>query len=388
MTRGGNPSEAEMIWHLKFSNLVMLQNELMNIATLKKEAKSKKTLASRLLELAKLPDPTVQYAVAVNPKAPLAALEYLSGHGKWTILKAVASNPNINLEILEKLAKHKQNTVCIAVAQSIQTPAELLAQLARHSDAAVRRAVTDNKNCTAAIFTKLSEDSDALVRFDVAVRDACPIAVLEKLSQDPDPLVRGAVAWNNLVPIKELRMLATDPAASVRASSVENLRQRGEINLLQTLSRDVNSEVRLEIAKLYAWIPQFHNHLVIDPDEKVRECLAGHHDLPQDQMLILAKDSSADVRKNIASRDDLGQAMFEVLLKDQNPEVRRTLAYAKATKTPAWVLEQLASDPDEDVRWQVAYVGVASNQILKRLTQDPSPSVREAATETLSRTWR
>ena len=47
----------------------------MDIAALKKEAKSKKTIASRLLELAKNPDPTVQYTVASNPNAPLAALE-------------------------------------------------------------------------------------------------------------------------------------------------------------------------------------------------------------------------------------------------------------------------------------------------------------------------
>jgi hypothetical protein len=340
----------------------------MDVAALKKEAKSKKTPATRLLELARNTDPTVQYAVAANPKAPLGALEYLSGHGKWTILKAVALNPNVSLAILEKLAAHKQNTVCVAVAQSPQTPAQLLAQLALHSDSVVRRAVTENKNCTDAIYTKLSQDPDSLVRFDVALRTTSPV-VLEKLSLDPDGQVRGAVAWNRVIPNKTLHLLAGDPKASVRASTVDQLRNRGAINLVQTLARDPDSEVRLEVAKLFTWLPQFHDHLVTDPDETVRECLAEHHDLPQVSMLILAKDSSDQVR-------------------DSSPAVRRTLAYAKTTKSPAWMLEQLAIDPDENVRWQVAYVGVVSDQILKRLSQDSSQSVREAALETLSRTWR
>jgi hypothetical protein len=77
----------------------------MDIAVLKKEAKSKKTLATRLLELARNADPTVQYAVSANPNAPLAALEYLSGHGKWTILKAVALNPNVSEAILEPVIR-------------------------------------------------------------------------------------------------------------------------------------------------------------------------------------------------------------------------------------------------------------------------------------------
>jgi hypothetical protein len=116
--------------------------------------------------------------------------------------------------------------------------------------------------------------------------------------------------------------------------------------------------------------------------------LAQHSELPQAAMLTLSKDSSDQVREQIANRDDLSKAVFEVLLKDQKPEVRRTLAYAKTTNTPAWVLEQLASDPDENVRWQVAYVGAASDKILQKLTQDSSQSVRDAAKETLSRSWR
>ncbi len=361
----------------------------MDVTTLKKEAKSKKTLASRLLELAKTPEPTVQYAVAANPNAPLAALEYLSGHGKWTILKAVAVNPNVSLAILEKLASHKQNTVCVAVAQSTKTSDQLLAKLAQHSDSVVRRAVTENKNCSDAILATLGQDPDSLVRFDVAIRTKSPV-VLEKLAFDPDEYVRGAAAGNKGVPTKDLRVLATDPKASVRASSVRNLRQRGEMKLLLTLARDMNAEVRFAIVNENAatWNNQLHDHLVTDSDEKVRECLAVHYELPQTMMLILAQDSSTAVREQIAHRNDLTKAVFEILLKDPNPEVRRTLAYANTAKPPAWVLEQLAIDPDENVRWQVAYVGVVSDQILKKLTQDSSQSVRDAANETLNRTWR
>ena len=83
----------------------------MPAATEKKEAKSKKTAPARLLELSRNADASVQYAVASNANAPVQALEYLAGHGKFTILKAVAGNPNVTPVILERLAMHKQWTV-------------------------------------------------------------------------------------------------------------------------------------------------------------------------------------------------------------------------------------------------------------------------------------
>ncbi len=355
----------------------------MDIAALKKEAKSKKTTATRLLELAKTADPTVQYAVAANPNTPLAALEYLSGHGKWTILKAVAVHPNVSLAILEILAAHKQVTVCVAVAESQQAPVHFLEQLTKHPEAAVRRAVAANTNCTDAIFTVLSEDSAYKVRYEVASRMSCPAAVLQKLAYDPEVSVRDFVAWNSGVPTTELCLLATDPEARVRASTVENLRRRGEMALLQTLARDPSEEVRFAIANLFIWNNLLHLGLIGDTSQKIRERLAEHHELPLEQMLILASDSSEQVRYAIARRDDLSKSVLEQLVKDSYVEVRRALVYAKTTRVPSWLLETLATDIDETVRWQVANNGSTPKAVLNKLLQDPSDDVRAKASETL-----
>jgi hypothetical protein len=204
----------------------------MDIAALKKEAKSKKTLPARLLELAKTPDPTVQYAVANNPNTPLPALEYLSGHGKWTILKAVAHNKNVSAAILEKLAGHKQPSVVEAVALSPSTPTALLEKLSKHPEVSVRRALLGNysHHFTAHLYELLSQDTEDMVRMDVAFRVECPSSVLEKLASDPYTYTRVAVAGAYNTPPKVRLLLAKDPEGAVRASTIDRFYDAGKFN--------------------------------------------------------------------------------------------------------------------------------------------------------------
>jgi hypothetical protein len=103
----------------------------MDSAALKKEAKSRKTAASRLEELARFSDASIQLAVANNLNTPATALEYLGGHGKFMILKAVAKHPNTPDSVLEKLATHKQETVLEALLERTSLPllaVEILSQ--------------------------------------------------------------------------------------------------------------------------------------------------------------------------------------------------------------------------------------------------------------------
>jgi hypothetical protein len=192
----------------------------MDIAALKKEAKNKKTLPTRLLELAKNADPTVQYAVASNPNAPLLALEYLSGHGKWTILKAVAGNPNVSTAILEKLAGKTQPTVVEAVAKSTSAPATLLETLTKHPELSVRLALTENQSLTPYLYELLSQDPDSQVVLWAALRVDCPASVLTKLATNVDDLIRGAVASAYNTPLEVRLELTKDPVKRVRSQAV------------------------------------------------------------------------------------------------------------------------------------------------------------------------
>jgi hypothetical protein len=117
--------------------------------------------------------------------------------------------------------------------------------------------------------------------------------------------------------------------------------------------------VRVRIAQLEDWNEELHAHLVNDPDDEVRQY--------------------------VARRDDLSHSVQCALCADPNPEVRRALAYNKGGDTPQFVLETLATDPDENVRWQVAYNGAASDALLQRLTRDSSQHVSKTAARTRAR---
>ncbi len=330
----------------------------------KKETKSKKTAPQRLLELSRNADPSVQYAVASNPNAPVQALEYLAGHGKFTILKAVAGNPNVTALILERLARHKQWTVCVAVLS--------------------------NPSCTPQIFEALSKDAESWVRLHVALKIACPSAVLEMLASDPDAYVRNAVAGNWNTPPATVRRLAADADGYVRAGAVDNSSRLHTSKELTALARDPDVRVRLEIAKLgQHWSPRLHDHLVTDAEEIVRVQIADHGELPVAVVLTLARDSSDEVRRTVARRNRLSKAVLEVLISDPNPEVRRSLAHNKEDDVPVWVLERLAGDADKDVRWQASYNGRTPEATLRQLEEtDPDEGVRSSARHCLARSWR
>lgn len=57
------------------------------------------------------------------------------------------------------------------------------------------------------------------------------------------------------------------------------------------------------------------------------------------------------------------------------PEMRKWVAHNKTV--PNSVLQLLAEDPDDDVRWMVAQKRKADTNILEKLARDPSESVRQ-----------
>ncbi len=177
----------------------------MDSAALQKEARSKLTTPARLLELTANRDLKVQLAVAGNPRSPSAALEYLSGHGKFNILKAVAKNPSTPAAVLERLAAHKQATVCAVVAGNPNAPQNALEHLVRHADSKVREAIIGNRNASAKVLEYLGDDPEPAVRamtvkalwrlrqsdLRSGMQDAVVFELLRQLSSDPDESVRN-----------------------------------------------------------------------------------------------------------------------------------------------------------------------------------------------------
>jgi hypothetical protein len=322
----------------------------MNLDELKKEAKSKKTSAARLEELARHSDTSIQLAVANNPNANAATLEYLSGHGMWNILKAVAKNPSMPSSAQIRLARHKQVSVREMLVQRSDLAPETLEALARDTEvnlvdlvmhynahlrslpqvleafvtspvASARRGAARFAPVTSDQFERLFKDSDPHivgnlyfspysspeqrqrvrnhqnpeVRCMIVKRGGFEFSVaeLEKASRDSSPIVRAALAGQKPLMPHLLNKLSHDPDPEVRSVIVARFISAWDADL-DSFSEELHPWVRAEVA----W--QTHNEalsffLIEDSDLRVRLCLACNPKVPQDVLKELTKDDSPNV---------------------------------------------------------------------------------------------
>lgn len=193
----------------------------MDIEALKKEARSKKTSAERLSELARHPELGVQLAVAANQQVSVETFSHLAGSGNVRVLKKLAENP--------------------------ATPVAVLKQLAQHSQSSVRVALCKNPHLTLELFEELSQDPDPDVRHMLVLSTQCPSQILADLARlDPDERVRsGTLTWNwSRLDSETLRAMAFDKSPLVRRSVISTLIHNKELELLQTLVQDHELSVR------------------------------------------------------------------------------------------------------------------------------------------------
>ncbi len=319
----------------------------MDIAALKKEAKSKKTPPHRLSELARFVDAGVQTAVANNPSAPPDALEYLGGHGKFMILKAVAKNPSAPNAVLERLAVHKQLSVREALLEHPQLPPKALEALAldlelkgfyfvakqkqnlelapkaverllRSSDVGRRAGVASYLKLSAAWLQQLLADPEPEVKASLTRNDAVPLAVHEDILYQADVPTRGLAIYRGAWTSTQLEPLATDPNPVIRAAVVGNRTLPLEFQI--QLSRDTDVRVRASVAKRLSWLS-----------------------LPKEIAQVLTNDLEPWVRAGVATNTADAQ-LLNTLAQDQHVTVR--FCVACNWKTPTKTLEILAKDAD------------------------------------------
>jgi hypothetical protein len=318
----------------------------MDIAALKKEAKSKKTAASRLEQLARNPDTSVQQAVAGNPSTPAAALEYLGGHGKFNIRKAVAKNPNTPDAVLEKLSRHKQATVREAVASREVLPESIALHFAKSDEKNLKMALF-YRHHSAKVWETLATDTDEEVRESVAGEEAISDALFEQLLKDPNPNVRSALG--------------------------ENEKIQGRPDWLERLSKDPEPLVR-KSALVYGGA-KMTEHLLYDPSEVVRCEVAESEHLTNKIVQVLLKDSVEEVRMALAGNDVLFQSVPHGLAAALVTDVAKVRwALAGNQDTPLVTLEQLAADVEAHIRWQVAQNSSTPKAVLQKLSKDKDKS--------------
>lgn len=211
--------------------------------------------------------------------------------------RVVGGRPESPAAVLRMLATDRDSATREAVAANVSTPPDVLIALLGDSDFDVRRAAVTNPAagldvqraaCVSAprdvrevlaqqagtpaeIVALLARDPAREVRELIAGSTADP-AVLQVLLEDPHPYVRGEAAQNPHTTAAQRRRLTRDRAASVRASLVHGMARRGwdipEEDLLR-LARDRSANVRFWLANLPGSTRPVYEILAEDPDDQI-----------------------------------------------------------------------------------------------------------------------
>ncbi len=334
----------------------------MNIEDLKKEAKSKKTAATRLEQLARHSDTSIQQAVTGNPSTPASALEYLGGHGKFNILKAVAKNPNTPDAVLEKLARHKQATVREAVANRDVLPASIALHFAKSDEKNLKRALLYRSH-PRKVWEILAADADEDIREVVAREETISEALFEQLLNDTSPQVRQALGYNEKIQNRPdwIERLATDSEPLVRRAALVF----GGHSLLERLVHDTSDIVRCGVAESEFISDDIANLLLKDPSEEVRAELAYSSFLEKTSLalsLALAADTDK-VRWVLAGNMEAPLQALERLASDPHSHIRWRIAENEST--PKAVLQKLLKDKDKHKFWYADEFGEAQDPEVK-----------------------
>jgi hypothetical protein len=324
-----------------------------DLASLKQEARSKHTTASRLLELSRMDlqlsrviakakhtppsvlealarsgDATTVRAVASNPNASPPTLEFLSKHGQWSVLKALADNPSVSEAIMQQLAVHPRDTVRQALSNRAQLSSSVALTLVRDPDEIVRCQVVNwswkyNWN-TDAMFEITSLDDGVLVRTKTAER--CGVTtILERLLSDSEWRVRRTALANPRLPLPTL--LAHLPEAFPKLQTEE--------------SWSITSSIAHRADLTEAWLERFASH----PNATVRSAVVSNPGTPEKVVLELLEDKDWGVLNTAARACVLPLETYWRFAGHENVNVRLGLVQNK--NLPRDILEFLTRDADD-----------------------------------------
>ncbi|MDX2004262.1 MAG: hypothetical protein SFU83_03205 [Meiothermus sp.] len=292
----------------------------MSLDALKKEARSLTTSVVRLEELARVADAGIQLAVANNPNSSSATLIYLSGHGKFNILKAVARNRNTPGSSLEKLSAHKHHTV--------------------------REAVAGNPNLAPPLIEHLAEDPRSEVVYAVLVRHIArvPLAVQERLARCDDVRVRTHVFLYGLISQATRDALLREGLVELNHATME----KASPSVLDHFSASSLDGLRVFIAASPKTTPQTLTRLSSDALWEVRAEVAGNPNTPVHSLGQLSVDPAMEVRRRVVANPALSASLLDVLSCDRYGEIRYRVAMHPSTT--CHTLQRLTNDPDNSIR--------------------------------------
>ncbi|MEU7471787.1 hypothetical protein AB0A94_25240 [Streptomyces sp. NPDC044984] len=310
--------------------------------------------------------------LAENPALPPELVRRLFGHRKG--FGHVARRADLTADMIAEIIALDDHWLTHSLALNRGLPHAFRMTLAEHPDPSIRTAVVVGADGGAPreLFERLLGDSEPQVRKRLAESDRMPEDLRARLATDPDPEIRATLArWWTRAPEAVRRTLLTDPEDTVRAHACATYYARlphpvPPADLLPALLAD--PVTRAGAVRHCALDADTARRLAGDPDQAVREELAGHPDLPPSLRDVLAEDSCPQVRLRVFARRD-------------TPGPARSAIHARllAEAPPRDWLTDPQADLDDDALEQQIMSETARLQLrtlhLPWVTADPLPYV-------------
>ena len=314
-----------------------------------------------LAKLAFSDDPRLRAEAAGRPGCPPPLSRLLRGDAvpsvRWASPTAAA---------FAALAVDAHNGVREVVAASPVCPPAVLARLAGDTDSAVRACVAGNRSCPQLVLAGLAESDDPRTRRMVAAHGSIAANVSQMLADDPDEVVRWKVASNPRSPRRLLERLAEHEDHVTRVRVAANPSTSPET--LERLARSSDDWFHGALAENPACPPEILWTLAFGECMHGATCTQGgdcrweHEDYCEVLAGVLANPSA------------LAELLSDLFDQMSHDSALRTAAARAATD--AYQLDQLAEDPDIDVRMEAACNHNTNPQALAGLAADASNEIR------------
>ncbi|MFE0643097.1 hypothetical protein ACFW2Y_15990 [Streptomyces sp. NPDC058877] len=251
--------------------------------------------------------------------------------------------------------------------------------LTRPLDEGDKELLAANPTLPPDVVVLLAADPVPRVRAVIARRADLGADQRRALVADPDPEVRAEVAHHADLGPAERRALMVDPHPDVRLA----------VSLHPALSEEERARIDYRVPGEHRFEHSFVLEVPRDPEAVRRDALSRHpllrrraaedHRLPPDLVARLASDDDLGVRVLLAQNhpDAPAALLLRSFLEYTGPERDRL---ATRPNFPTEGLAAFADHRDPEVRALAARDPETGPAVLERLTRDPQPAVRAAAT--------
>ena len=308
-------------------------------------------------------DVSTRVAVAANPNTDTAALVWLARDAASGVRRMTAANPNCHPLAAIRLTGDEDLVVRSVAAEREGWSGDEVAELARGSDWRSLLAAAGHARCPVDVLDRLVDEDAACptsVRVAAAANPNCRPDTLAGLVEDVNAEVRAAAARNPSCGQRWLRRLWRDRPRRLQAEVATN----------PTLPIDV---ITADISEQ-----------IFSIDNQVLRAVAQRTDCDSDILARLAEHPDETVRAAASCNPNLRTA--DINEQDSSWEMRAELA--SRVDCPQDVLSRLADDSDAAVCQAVAANSNTHMMTLRRMLQQPDPTITDEAALTLSRKFR